>query len=1267
MQRRRFNRNHRSTVPIEALESRCLLEGRFLITEIVADNDGTLLDQNEQAADWIEILNDGNTRASLSGLYLTDDPNRLTRWRFPDVELDAGAHLIVFASGQDLREVHAPLHTNFKLSKDGEYVAIVDSDGSTIIDELSFGRQVSGLSFGLGQELERTPLLTRGSPVKYIVPDLADASLGLDWTLPEFDDALWNDGKTSFGFESDSQATAVAYGNAAGSVGTQTFGGALGMDFVVNSPVRVTDLGVFDSGSDGLSRTITAQMWSRSGNSGTRLVEERFTQSDPGELIGGNRFKSLSEPLELAPGDYTIVAYGYGSGEPNGNVGTGGPNASEKTLDDGNGLLSFVGDSRFGLTAGAFPATVDNGPANRYSAGTFRFAVNTFDSIVETNVQSEMEGVNSTVYARVPFDVGDMSKFDRLRLNVKYDDGFAAYLNGEEIARRNAPLDLSWNSTATTSGDPNDAPTVETIDASKHLGRLLPGQNVLSIHGLNVSASDSDFLMDVELEAVHQVGDRQTGYFSTPTPGHSNSGIDFLGLVEETNFSHTRGFFSERFNLAMTSRTPGAEVVFTLDGSNPVVSDEGVVTNGTRYEGPIRIDGTTAVRSIAWKPGFLPSDSISQSYLFLDQVVKQTDSPEGYPSSWRSTVADYGMSQDAEDLAEIAGDSQLGLEESRQVIKESLLALPTMSIVMSTDDLFDSSNGIYANPSLRGDGWERPASVEYLLPNGEPGFQINAGIQIMGGTSRNLSNNIKQSFRLVFKEQYGPSRLNYQFFPDIPITSFNTLALRTNSRDNWTSHQYTSTATYIRDEWAKQTHFDMGTLATTGQFVHLYLNGIYWGIYNPTERPDADFLADHTGVDPDNVDTVKFCCPQRVVDGDWDKWNELRSLAASGLEDNASYQRIQGKNPNGTRNPAYDVLIDVDNFIDYVIHGQFTGSEDWPGNYYVARDRGPDSEGFKFFTWDNDLAFRRPDKVTTDPRHNWWTESPGELDVALRRNEEYRLRFADRVRQHYFDGGALTADAAVDRWNRLADEIRTPLMAESARWGDNRRPLDTPHNRWDTTIDSVADYLRNRPEVVLNQLRLHGLYPEIEAPTFNQHGGLIDNAFRLEIEAALSTVFEETILIAEGAAAAAWVPTSSELDGSAGDPPVWTLPGFDAASWIQGNGGVGYEKGSDYDPFIGIDLLDPTLPIGQGIDADRDGANDNTVVYTRFEFTVADATAAEAEALLLRMRYDDGFIAYLNGTEILRVNAPRNASWNDRASGNHEAESIEEFFHHGAS
>jgi hypothetical protein len=85
---------------------------------------------------------------------------------------------------------------------------------------------------------------------------------------------------------------------------------------------------VFDSGGNGLSSTLTAELWSRNENgtpgnftddtAGTRLAQLTFTAADPGTLVGGSRFKRLATALTLAPGAYTMSAYGYSTTEPNG-------------------------------------------------------------------------------------------------------------------------------------------------------------------------------------------------------------------------------------------------------------------------------------------------------------------------------------------------------------------------------------------------------------------------------------------------------------------------------------------------------------------------------------------------------------------------------------------------------------------------------------------------------------------------------------------------------------------------------------------------------------------------------------------------------------------------------------------------------------------------------------------------------------------------------------------------------------------------------------
>ncbi|MCB1127599.1 MAG: lamin tail domain-containing protein, partial [Verrucomicrobiae bacterium] len=276
-------------------------------------------------------------------------------------------------------------------------------------------------------------------------------------------------------------------------------------------------------------------------------------------------------------------------------------------------------------------------------------------------------------------------------------------------------------------------------------------------------------------------------------------------------------------------------------------------------------------------------------------------------------------------------------------------------------------------------------------------------------------------------------------------------------------------------------------------------------LYNPTERPDDAFAETYLGGDRTEYDVVKFCCPDRAIAGSTAVWDELLNAARAGLGSDASYQHIQGNNPDGSPNPAFPVLIDVDNFIDYLINGHYHAQGDWPGNYYVIRDRIPGrTEGFKFFTWDNDMVFgggnpSNGNKVQTAPGNDWWTESPGEIDIAIRANAEYRLRFADHAYKHYHHGGALTLAANLARWNELAALVRPALFAESARWGDAKgSPLRTVQDHWDArNANMVNHYFPNRQAVVFSQMRAHGLYPGLDAPEFSQHGGIVASGFPL--------------------------------------------------------------------------------------------------------------------------------------------------------------------------
>ena len=120
---------------MQVLEPRQLLDAHPIITEFMASNGDGLVDGEANRPDWIEIHNAGDVAINLAGFHLTDNPNSLTKWSFPSVDLDPGQFLVVFASGQETDsfvDASGNLHTNFSLSADGEYLALVAPDGAVL-------------------------------------------------------------------------------------------------------------------------------------------------------------------------------------------------------------------------------------------------------------------------------------------------------------------------------------------------------------------------------------------------------------------------------------------------------------------------------------------------------------------------------------------------------------------------------------------------------------------------------------------------------------------------------------------------------------------------------------------------------------------------------------------------------------------------------------------------------------------------------------------------------------------------------------------------------------------------------------------------------------------------------------------------------------------------------------------------------------------------------------------------------------------------------
>ena len=126
--------------------------------------------------------------------------------------------------------------------------------------------------------------------------------------------------------------------------------------------------------------------------------------------------------------------------------------------------------------------------------------VNTYDPHIDLNLDATMDRVNTSAYLRLEFNLANASSYDVMRLKMKYDDGFVAYLNGNLIASENSPASLVWNSDATGGHPDTEAMNFVTFEVSAHVGKLVEGTNILAIHGLNDGIGSSDFLISPELE-----------------------------------------------------------------------------------------------------------------------------------------------------------------------------------------------------------------------------------------------------------------------------------------------------------------------------------------------------------------------------------------------------------------------------------------------------------------------------------------------------------------------------------------------------------------------------------------------------------------------------------------------------------------------------------------------------------------------------------------------------------------------------------------------
>ncbi len=306
------------------------------------------------------------------------------------------------------------------------------------------------------------------------------------------------------------------------------------------------------------------------------------------------------------------------------------------------------------------------------------------------------------------------------------------------------------------------------------------------------------------------------------------------------------GVYARDVGLVLRPAEPGGRVIYTLDGTMPSA------TVGTLYTRPVRLGVVS--------PGV--------------HIVR---------------------------AVEIDGDAAGPVVSASYAVGLSP-ALPVVSVIAEPADLWGKEGGLLANPSWRGQAWERPAHVTGFL--GGTTWALPAGVRIDG---REPLSALKQTLRLYFRQEYGQARLDTSLFPDSPEQaadggSYKRLLLQAGD------HAATGAMNWslLRDQTVTELCRELGLPAAQGRFVLLFLNGSSWGIYRLTERIDRFYLADALGIR--DADVVQEGDARDGSKADWKAF--MDRVESSDLSEDAAYAEVAAR-------------VDIANLIDFAILSRF--------------------------------------------------------------------------------------------------------------------------------------------------------------------------------------------------------------------------------------------------------------------------------------------------------------------------------------------------------
>ena len=1015
-----------------------------VINEILASNRGGHQDAYGEHPDWIELYNRGDVQVDLAGYGLSDDPERPFRWVFPELTLEPGEHLLIFASGRNIPE---------------------DADG---------------LTHGVLREVYHD---IEGG----LVADLLDA--------PKYPDHPDERHLIATGFAAPSNV-GIHYGQRMQAYLAPPQSGYY--RFWIASDDEGHLYLSSDEKPENVSRIAVVPGWTQP-LEWTRFPEQ---ESAPVYLEAGSLYYILALQKEHEGGDNLAVRWQMPDGVTEGPIHTDHlfwevteHHTNFSIAAEGEALLLSRPDGTVvdSVPPTPLPANVSYGrspdgadawhyfdvptPGNSNNDATAYQGISPAPEFSQGSgfytqplaVSLQTDASDTAIYYSLDGSIPDALNLDGSSYAYKndYPDGpmlqrhyqSHAYASPIAIQRRPSGTDgLEYINT--TSGAPRERPETWTIDGETLYQQSLE-PNVRHFFG-DQGWRDYEF----RLQARKEEGDEgflvffrarghrlywlnlggwgNTRHAIQKDGGNILDGLEITGeqLIEEDRWYDIRvRCEGNRFQCWLDD-----ELLF--DFTDPEVlqvgqvglgawqtrahfrnlevrqlDDDAVLFSGLPNLAPY--DGAaTVLRARSYREGYLPSHVVTHTYFVDPDITTRFDLPVAH-----LTVAEPDF---------------FGYEAG--------IYVPGQRYVTH-------HNEHYFN---RGSNWERPAHLTFFETDGAVGLNMDLGVRIHGGATRGAP---LKSLRLYARGAYGSDSIDYPIFPEAPDAEYRRLLLRNSGNDQ--------PYTMFRDAMLQRVMQGLRFETQAYRPAVVFINGAYWGIQNLRERYDKHFIARKYGVEETDLDLLSFLlsAPHSAIEGDDRHYvKTLNYLSVHDMADPGHYAHIQTR-------------IDIENFIDYYIAQIFIANTDWPGNnndfwrkrtesYEADAPHGHDGR-WRWLLYDTDFGAGLSGQHNHDtlrfamePDGPNWPNPPWATEIfrALLDNPNFRqdfvIRFCDLINTQF----------QPERIIAIIDEMQAALEHEIphhiARW-QQPNAIST----WRYQVNVMRNFAQNRPDHVRYLLR----------------------------------------------------------------------------------------------------------------------------------------------------------------------------------------------------